>query len=537
MDQDMRIRKQQDGEDEQKALFRDVWEAEAFLAEREAERLLFEDIFKASSFPPTPRPSPSPMRPPSSNCLNGRTREEFLVDQLSKITPTTQLLNSSTPQGKAFIFMNNDPLNPTVCTYPTIEQRYGLATLFYATPGNNWKNNQGWLSNQVECKWRGVFCNNGVLASNLTIRSNNMVGTLPDELSTLYGMTQMLLSNNSLTSTIPLGISNQTRLAVLDLEMNQISGSPIPPQILILGKSLKQLFLSNNLFAQERIPPDIELLTELTDLWMANNRLVGPIPTTIGVLTRLRSLILYQNQLTGPVPSQMGNLVSMDNLQLYSNVFVNSLPEEFYNMARLRVLRLQENFLTGEISSSLGNLDRLTDIRFDNNVFTGSLPNSLGQLVNLRVASFASTRLSGRIPDVFANFNSLRILDLSSSGFAGHIPSSIFSVTTLEFLYLNDNQLTGTIPPSYANPPKLQNLYLDTNQLGGTVPNVAAGQFKTLSEFTLGNNSLNGSMPTSVCTLRTAASLQTLIADCGGPSPEIQCAFPACCTSCLQDSS
>ena len=151
--------------------FRDVWEAEVLLAEREAERLLFEDIFQAFSLPPIPSPQPSPS-PTIASCLNGRTREEFLLDQLSEITPTNILVNPTTPQGQAFVFMNNDPLNPDVCTYPTIDQRYGLATFFYSTDGSNWGDRQGWLSNLEECNWSGVTCNDGTLVSNLQSRKN-----------------------------------------------------------------------------------------------------------------------------------------------------------------------------------------------------------------------------------------------------------------------------------------------------------------------------------------------------------------------------
>ena len=219
------------GEEDHEKLFREIWEAEAFLAEREAERLLFEDIFQASSLPPLPTPPPTPPTPPPTispslptplptppptkspslptplptpptppptkspslptlrpsrspvtqsprpttlACLDGRTREEFLLDQLSEITAASILQDPTTSQGQAFLFMNNDPLNPNVCSYPTIDQRYGLATFYYATDGENWLNKQGWLSNQLECNWSGVDCMDGTLASNLTLRKTTV---------------------------------------------------------------------------------------------------------------------------------------------------------------------------------------------------------------------------------------------------------------------------------------------------------------------------------------------------------------------------
>ena len=65
---------------------------------------------------------------------------------------------------------NGDPLLPNPCTYPTILQRYGLATFYYSTGGMNWFDDTDWLGNTVECDWFGVVCNDGVNAANLTLR-------------------------------------------------------------------------------------------------------------------------------------------------------------------------------------------------------------------------------------------------------------------------------------------------------------------------------------------------------------------------------
>lgn len=159
-------------------LFKDIWEAEAFLAEQEAERLLNSDIFMPPSFPPTPpptqNPNPSPptvTSPPttsSDDCLNGRTRNQYLFDQFSLITSPSLLANPTTPQGRALTFMETDPLQPNVCIYP-IDQRYGLATMYFSTTGANWINQQNWLSATSECNWFGITCLDGNLATNITL--------------------------------------------------------------------------------------------------------------------------------------------------------------------------------------------------------------------------------------------------------------------------------------------------------------------------------------------------------------------------------
>mmetsp|Transcript_6265 Transcript_6265/g.13954 ORF Transcript_6265/g.13954 Transcript_6265/m.13954 type:complete len:236 (+) Transcript_6265:173-880(+) len=175
--QRLRVIKDSTGEEEE-TIFKDIWEAEAFLAEREAERLLQGDIFTPGSFPPTPQPTGSPAtsapqtpQPTEDEfaCLDGRTRQEYLFDQLSLVSDSADLLNPNTPQGQAFIFMNNDPLDPNVCAYP-IEQRYGLVTFYFATEGALWTANTGWVGGLTECNWFGLLCNDGSLVSNMTLR-------------------------------------------------------------------------------------------------------------------------------------------------------------------------------------------------------------------------------------------------------------------------------------------------------------------------------------------------------------------------------
>lgn len=178
----------------------EMWKSEIAIAQMEAERLLGQHGMSVPSRQPTPILPPSsvaPVTPPTlptpiiqptvppgsgvptpgpDSCLTGQTRDEFLLSQLSFVTNTSLLLNPSTPQGLAYLFMTTDPLLPNVCTYPTIDQRYGLATFYYATTGADWLNSQGWLGPTDECQWFGVSCENDRV-SNLTLRKCEVVLT------------------------------------------------------------------------------------------------------------------------------------------------------------------------------------------------------------------------------------------------------------------------------------------------------------------------------------------------------------------------
>lgn len=162
----------------------ELWESEVVLAQMEAERLLRYGDMSVPTSRPTARPTPTSAPQPTTNppapttpapttsaesCLDGRTRSQYVLDQLSLVTDPAILQDPTTPQGQAFLFMTGqDPLMPNVCTY-NIEQRYSLVTFYYSTTGSNWTLNSDWLGPTTECLWFGVVCDIGNSATNLTL--------------------------------------------------------------------------------------------------------------------------------------------------------------------------------------------------------------------------------------------------------------------------------------------------------------------------------------------------------------------------------
>jgi hypothetical protein len=174
-----------------------LWEREAVLAQTEAERVLFNwdaafvslptlrptvtpgNPTRAPSAPPVGGTNPPTQLPPGEtlsptpgDCLTGTTRSDVLLQLLSTLTSATLLTNPQTPQGAAFQFMVNDPLQPDVCgSFPTLLQRYSLASLYFSTGGPDWSVDVGWLTATSECTWQGINCVAGVFATNLTLRT------------------------------------------------------------------------------------------------------------------------------------------------------------------------------------------------------------------------------------------------------------------------------------------------------------------------------------------------------------------------------
>ena len=62
------------------------------------------------------------------------------------------------------------------------------------------------------------------------------------------------------------------------------------------------------------LPPEIGLLTSLTDLYLSDSSFTGTLPTEIGLLTSLNNLDFSSNTFTGTLPTVIGLLTSLNNL-------------------------------------------------------------------------------------------------------------------------------------------------------------------------------------------------------------------------------
>ena len=104
--------------------------------------------------PTTDTPAPTPV-----DCNSDPdVREEAVMDLLGPISP--DLDDPSTPAGEAAEWiLNGDPAMPDPCRDPdAVVDRFALATFYYSTGGEQWRNNDAWLSEEDACDWFGVRC-------------------------------------------------------------------------------------------------------------------------------------------------------------------------------------------------------------------------------------------------------------------------------------------------------------------------------------------------------------------------------------------
>ena len=107
----------------------------------------------------TPNPTdPAPVGAPVETCQD-RPRDEVITEILLDVTDEQLLLDSSTPQGQARLWLIDEDDSTDPCTYPTFIQRYAMATMYFSMAGSNWDSSVIWLTAEKECDWTNVECN------------------------------------------------------------------------------------------------------------------------------------------------------------------------------------------------------------------------------------------------------------------------------------------------------------------------------------------------------------------------------------------
>ncbi len=292
-----------------------------------------------------------------------------------------------------------------------------LVAIYNALGGDYWNNNSGWSTtiNDVSNAWHGITVSGGRVTE-LSLTGNNLTGTIPPEIGNLDHLTKLELYSNNLEGSIPPEIGNLTHLTLMDLDDNQLSGS---------------------------IPPEIANLTNLTNLYMDVNQLSGSIPSEIGNLINLTYLWIWGNQLTGEIPPEIGNLTNLTSLALINNQLSGSIPSEIGNLTNLTGLYLDGNQLTGSIPSEIGNLSNLTILRLFTNQLSGEIPLEIGNLTNLTQLLVGNNQLSGEIPTEIGNLSNMQHLRLENNQLHGNIPAGVVSSPNLMSLRLYENQFTS----------------------------------------------------------------------------------------------
>jgi hypothetical protein len=246
----------------------------------------------ATPIPGLPTSPPSTASPTAAPTLSSQQLE--LLEYLTSISSDggLSLQEKSSPQYRAFLWLSS---SKDEFTHPSdqLNEKYAMSTFYYATDGDNWKDNSHWLELDDICDWYSnspaTSCGSARAYQEMELPFNNLRGTLPAELALLTGLTNLNLAGNLLTGTLPsveLGSSGMvSSLRFINLEGNALGGS----------------------FASE-----IGQLTLLQELNIVKNRFNGTLPTEFGNLENLRIFRSEWSGFTGTIPTEVGKLTRLE---------------------------------------------------------------------------------------------------------------------------------------------------------------------------------------------------------------------------------
>ena len=470
---------------------------------------------------PTPTATQTPIPTPTATSTATPTLTPSPTPTLTPTpvpthTPTPVPTSTPVPTQTATPSPSPTP-TPTPVPNPP-EQRAALEAFYVTTGGDNWTNNENWLTDSPLDQWYGITTDQEGNVTEISLIRNNISGTIPPEVGDLKTLKGLNLSYNDLSGDIPNELGNLEELTSLNLFSNKLTGT---------------------------VPPELGNLRSLTFFSLAVNDLGGVIPKELGRLTELEHIFIQGNPFKGCIPDPLHHIAvnDFDQVTLPYCGFNPSVPDDravlvkLYNSTdgdnwrnndnwlsdrplatwygikvdakgKVTHLDLRGNDLHGRLIPELGQLDRLIWLDLSFNRLSGPIPTEFRFLDRLRRLSIQNSDLSGEIPVEVAELDSLWILYLDNNEISGRIPDAIGQMTNLEQLGLSGNKLSGEIPRELVGLANLRYLRLASNKLTGAFPSWLKN-LNSLVRLTLGDNQLTGDLSLLSEDLEELAHLET----------------------------
>lgn len=222
----------------------------------------------------------------------------------------------------------------------------------------------------------------------LILLRNFLFGSIPEDLGTCSTLVRVRLGDNYLNGSIPNGFIYLPQLNLVELQNNYLSG-PLSENGNFSSNpaKLEQLNLSNNQLSGS-FPISLSNFSSLQILQLGGNKFSGPIPSFIGELQQLTKLDLRGNSFSTEIPPEIGNCFHLTYLDLSQNNLSGPIPPQVSEIRILNYLNLSRNHLNETIPKSIGTMKSLTTADFSFNDLSGKLP-EIGQFSFFNASSFA----------------------------------------------------------------------------------------------------------------------------------------------------
>jgi len=519
-------------------------------------QILTDSPTKFVSVPPPASSSPTTTPDPCPE-LGTRDSNEYM-ERLTEIYAEVSDLNIFDGSDKTALGDRIDALNFIVgesfCADPArMIQRYISALFYFATDGENWTLNSGWLSTAHECEWEGVACTVDKIITRMNLDGNALAGTLPGEVCGLPLLNRLDLDSNFMEGTIPAKIGKCQSLRNFDIDNNFFVGS-IPSSLFDITLVEALDFDSNKLTGT--ISSEFANFLNLEYLSLFNNQFTGTIPQAIGNLKNLMIAYFDKNDLVGSMPSQicrntenpgMLEQLTADCLGISPKVICENnccvncfdVSDEIIEMgirlsgadavttkntpqeqaiawliedtqlsqnADFSICGLQQRYVAALLYFSLSGEQWITDANFlssTNECYwniqwdeekKGLQCDDTNDGLCISRILLGSNDLAGSLPFEIINLLHIVIIEMDKNKISGTIPVDIGTkLPLLSEVNIDVNMLTGQFPKSLFKLQNLEVIDLDQNRLTGDIDGLA--EAKNLKHFSVYNNKLSGNIP------------------------------------------
>ena len=238
------------------------------------------------------------------------------------------------------------------------------------------------------------------------------------------------------------------------LREHSLSGS-LPLELAFLSTSLLSLdFTSNFLYMDgDATTTPLSHLDHVATLLLEDNYVYATngLPNGMDAMTALKKVTLSYNLLQGPFNGAVfGKLAMLTHLDVESNYIAGTLPSELLKLPDLVDLYIRSNLLELHLPTVLGNgtWPSLYAVWMDSNNVTGPIPPSIADKKGLASFSITNTTLHGPIPTEIGLLTGLRRVWLYNNDLTGSVPTQLAALSLLEVLELHGNPSLEGIMPS-----------------------------------------------------------------------------------------
>ncbi|KAJ0016472.1 hypothetical protein Pint_09938 [Pistacia integerrima] len=316
----------------------------------------------------------------------------------------------------------------------------------------------------------------------LNLANNGFSGKIPPSIGSLHNIQTLRLSHNKFFGELP-NLSNCTQLKILDLQDNALSGK-IPEWIGESLPSLLVLSLESNRF-NGNIPFQLCRLANIRILDLSLNNISGSIPKCFNNFTALSEERTSQAAISHEFDFDYYDAIYkyIDSAWL---TWKGSKHEYKNTLGLVKILDLSINKLDGSVPEEIMSLLGLIGLNLSRNNFSGAITPKIGQLKSLDFLDLSKNRFSGEIPSSLSLIDRLSVMDLSNNNFSGKIPTGTQLQSFSASVYAGNPGLCGLPLPKKCveEPPK-----------GPATTDIPEDEFITLGFYCLVSH---GDMPTSI---------------------------------------